>query len=129
MKKYDPMAAPPPADWLELDEADQIALVAAYHKSTRVEIPRPEVHAMVHVVVENQLAEGIEPAQDALERLMADGLDRHDAIHAISNVLLDHMQRIARGEVTEPDQHEQYFDDLKSLTADKWLRMIDEEED
>jgi len=125
MKKYDPMIEPPSAEWLELDEAEQIKLVTAYHKSTRVKIPRPEVHAMVHVVVENQLAEGIEPAQDALERLMADGLDRHDAIHAISNVLLDHMQRIARGEVTEPDQHEQYFQDLKSLTADKWLTMMD----
>jgi len=125
MKKYDPMTTPPPAEWLELDEADQIALVAAYHKRIKTKIPRPEVHAVVHVVVENQLAEGIEPAQGALERLMADGLDRHDAIHAISTVLLDHMQRIARGEVTEPGQHEQYFEDLKSLTADKWLTMMD----
>jgi len=125
MKKYDPMTTPPPAEWLELDEANQIALVAAYHKRVKTKIPRPEVHAMVHVVVENQLAEGIVPAQEALGRLMGDGLDRHDAIHAISMVLMDHMQRIARGEVTESDQHEQYFDDLKSLTADKWLRMMD----
>ncbi len=125
MKEYDPMKSPPPERWLELAEIEQIELVAAYHKRAKAKTPRPEVHAMVHVAVENQLAEEIAPAQDALERLMADGLDRHEAIHAISTVLLDYMQRIARGELTEPGQHEQYFQELNELTAEKWLTMMD----
>ena len=125
MKTYDPMTEPPSAEWLDLDEAEQIDLVAAHHKQIRAKLPRPEVHAVVHVVVENQLAEGIAPARDALERLIADGLDRHEAIHAISTVLLDHMQRIVRGEATELESHERYFQELKELTADKWLRSAD----
>jgi hypothetical protein len=125
MKKYNPMKRPPPDQWLKLEEAQQIELVAAHHRGIKVKTPRPEVHAMVHVVVENQLAEGIEPAREALERLMDNGLDRHDAIHAMGTVLMDYMQRLARGEVTEPGQHEQYFRDLKELTAEKWLKNGD----
>jgi hypothetical protein len=125
MKKYNPMKRPPPDQWLKLEEAQQIELVAAHHRGIKVKTPRPEVHAMVHVVVEDQLAEGIKPVQDALKRLMADGLDRHDAIHAMGTVLMDHFQRIARGESTGPDSHEQYFRDLKELTAEKWLKNGD----
>jgi hypothetical protein len=46
-------------------------------------------HAANHVIVENQLAMGdatVVPA--TLARLMQEGLDRHDAIHAIGSVLV-----------------------------------------
>ncbi len=42
---------------------------------------------MTHVVVENQIALGDEiPVARNLHQLMAQGLDRHDAIHAIASV-------------------------------------------
>ncbi len=42
----------------------------------------------MHVVVENQIAMGDEiPVRDTLVRLMSEGLDRHDAVHAIATVL------------------------------------------
>ena len=51
---------------------------------------------------------------------MAEGLNRHDAIHAIGSVLMQHllavMQDRAEGELNEP-----YIRDLATLTAKKWL--------
>jgi hypothetical protein len=47
-----------------------------------------KLHAVMHVIIENQVALGDEvPAQRTLRRLMAEGLDRHQGIHAISSVL------------------------------------------
>jgi len=120
MQKYDPNIAPIPAEWLELDEDEQIRLAEAYHKRIGARAPSPRVHAVVHVVVENQLAEEIEPVRGALERLMGEGLDRHDAIHAIAAVLMDHMNRMVREKQAGPEAHERYFDDLGSLTVAIW---------
>jgi len=47
------------------------------------------MHGVAHVIVENQIAAGdstVEPV--TLARLMREGLDRHDAIHAIGSVLM-----------------------------------------
>jgi hypothetical protein len=46
-------------------------------------------HAATHVVVENQAAMGDATAVPAtLARLMREGLERHDAVHAIGSVLM-----------------------------------------
>jgi hypothetical protein len=46
------------------------------------------IGATVHVIVENQVALGDAfPAKAVLIRLMNEGLDRHEAIHAIGSVL------------------------------------------
>lgn len=120
MKKYDPVSKPDAAEWLALEETEQIALATAYHKKKRIKIPKLQIHVMLHVVVENQLAEGIEVAQEALERLMAEGLDRHEAIHAIGSVLMEHLQFLMREEEIGPNPHERYFQDLRSLTVSTW---------
>lgn len=44
-------------------------------------------HAAFHLAVETQAATGFEPTVRALERLRGQGLNRHDAIHAIGSVL------------------------------------------
>jgi hypothetical protein len=69
----------------------------------------------------NQAALGGEyPVAEKLRQLMAEGLNRHDAIHAIGSVLMQHllavMQDRAEGELNEP-----YIRDLATLTAKKWL--------
>jgi hypothetical protein len=67
-------------------------LVVDYHRRTRVKLPNQRLHAAIHVAVENQIAMGDElPVHGVLDRLQAEGLDRHDAIHAIGSALAEHM--------------------------------------
>ena len=89
MKRYDANTAPHPEAWLQLDEQERIDLVIAYHRHYRRTMGHsPKLHGTVHAIVENQVAAGdatVVPA--TLARLMREGLDRHDAIHAIGSVL------------------------------------------
>jgi hypothetical protein len=47
------------------------------------------------VAVETQLAEGHAEATAALDRLLQEGLDRHEALHAIGSVLAEEGAGIA----------------------------------
>jgi hypothetical protein len=125
MEKYDPLEAPDAEEWLEADEIERRLLVEEYHQRARIELPRATVHATFHVVVENQIAEPISEVVAVLNRLMNEGLDRHDAIHAIGSVLVEHMF----GAVKDPaasDLNADYLRDLEDLTAKKWLASADE---
>ncbi len=124
MTEYDARKAPEPPEWLALDEREQIELATAYHRRRRAELPNLHVHAVIHVTVENQLAEEIKIVSETLERLMAEGLDRHEAIHAIGSVLVQHLWKLMRQEATEPNPHEQYFKDLQSLTKGSWMKSM-----
>ncbi|MEE4603018.1 MAG: hypothetical protein V2J65_17175 [Desulfobacteraceae bacterium] len=61
MDHYDPERSPEPSVWLECDEATRINLVLKYHEDIEVELPNENLHAVVHVVVENQAALGEDP--------------------------------------------------------------------
>jgi hypothetical protein len=124
MRRYDAAKRPIPAEWLALDESEQVNLVTAYHRQTREELPNPQVHVVIHVTVENQLAEEIKTVCEALDRLVAEGLDRHEAIHAIGSVLVQHLYKLMKQESTGPNPHEEYFEDLKSLTKKSWLESM-----
>ena len=122
MNAYDPLDAPNPGEWLALDEGERLRLVIEHHRQTGVELPSEESHAAIHVVVENQAALGDEvPTQATLARLMREGLDRHNAVHAVGSVLITHVQGILGDAGEEPDPNTRYFGDLKRLTAAKWL--------
>jgi hypothetical protein len=56
----------------------------------------PLVHATIHSAVETQLAEGHPHAAAALARLLAEGLDRHEAIHAIGSVLTEEIFEVLK---------------------------------
>ena len=121
--RYDPNREVDSKAWLELDEEKRIDLALDYHKRARVELPNAKVHAVVHTVVENQAALGDEyPVAEKLRQLMGEGLSRHDAIHAIGTVLMQHVFDVmqdsakANGDLNEP-----YIRDLATLTAKKWL--------
>ena len=58
--------------------------------SARVKLPNVTTHAAIHVVVENQIAEGLDPVVRAMVRLMREGLSRHEALHAIGCVVAEH---------------------------------------
>jgi Ser-tRNA(Ala) deacylase AlaX len=122
MEMYDPNQEPCPDDWKSLDEAERIELVMTYHTMAGVEVPDEHLHAVVHVIVENQIALGAEtPVKATLDRLMSEGLDRHDAIHAIGSVLLNRVYELLSngGNVRG---NEEYFEELKQLSAADWLR-------
>ena len=122
MKQYDPLRAPNPAEWLVLAERERLALVAAYHRRTRAKLPNLQLHAAIHVVVEDQLAERVALVQETLEGLLAEGLDRRKGIHAIGSVVTEHLWKAMNETLPGPDLEEGYFRRLEALTASCWLK-------
>lgn len=120
MDEYNPLEAPDPEEWRESDEGERLLMVEEYHRRARIKLPNVTIHATVHTVVENQLAEPIPEVVAVLGRLMGEGLDRHDAIHAIGSVLAKHMFNALQGDDTS-DLNEMYLRELNGLTAEKWL--------
>ena len=120
MDTYDPLYPPDPQTWLDLGESEQLDLVSEYHESIEEECPSPSAHAAIHVAVENQLAEHLPSVQAALQRLQAEGLDRHDAVHAITSVLMEHVCDIIQGHSSEADPNEPYYQALEKLTVETW---------
>jgi UDP-N-acetylmuramyl tripeptide synthase len=118
---YNPYRDPEPDEWLALPEDERIALVLTYHERVKAPVPKPTLHATIHTIVENQVALGKQtPVAGTLTRLMRDGLDRHDAIHAIGSVLVKHFERVRADEITEQDPNRAYYRDLARLKADSW---------
>jgi Domain of unknown function (DUF1841) len=123
LKKYDPNVGPSETEWLEIPEVDRFEMVTAYHRRRRISLPNHRLHAVIHVVVENQIALGEEVVVEALDRLQNEGLSRHDAIHAIGSVLGEHLYEVLKsgGEPT-PELHAPYFDRLRHFSAEDWRR-------
>lgn len=122
--QYDPLLAPSPTAWLATDEGDRIEWVMVYHRRARVKLPNRRLHAAIHVVVENQVAMGDElPVRRCLDRLQAEGLDRHEAIHAIGSVVADHMVDLLKTRVPGGDPHAAYWAELERLTAETWRSL------
>jgi hypothetical protein len=125
MNRYDPHHPPEPEEWLALDEEERIELVEEYHRRARICVPRAKAHAVIHAVIENQIALGDEiPVQRTVQRLMSEGLDRHEALHAAGSVLAGHMNDLLRQPETDTDAdpNDAYYAALERLTAEEWLR-------
>lgn len=119
--RYDPDSPPDPGRWLELDEEERILLAEAYHRRAQIEVPNAKVHAVIHVIVENQVALGDElPVRQAIERLIGEGLDRHDAVHAVGSVLTAYLYDLLTADAPPPDRLEAYKKDVERLTAESW---------
>jgi len=123
MQHYDPLQAPDPKEWLALDEAERIALAEDYHRRAGIRLPKVQVHAAIHATVETQAALADEtPVRRTLDRLMSEGLDRHDAIHAIGSVLMDLVYDVTNDPDEHADPNAHYFAAVEELTAEDWLR-------
>lgn len=122
MLRYDPFTAPDPDEWLALDEQERITLISVYHKKARIKLPNLQVHTVLHAIVENQIALGDEiPVARTLDRLVEDGLDRHDAIHAIAAALAEHLRSLKdRPATASDDPNATYFAALERLTPESW---------
>ena len=125
MDRYDPHVAPTPEEWLALDEHERIQLVEQYHRRARIRLPNAKVHAVMHAVIENQIALADEiPVRRTLQRLMFEGLDRHDALHAIGSVLAMHMHDLVSRPkaASDANPNDAYYAALERLTAEDWLQ-------
>ena len=95
-------------------------LVEDYHRRHRIRMPSLEGHAVIHTVVENQLASEDPVVVATFARLRREGLDRHDAVHAIGSVLASHMHALLVGDQSESEPNERYYQALRELSASKW---------
>jgi hypothetical protein len=121
MNSYDPDRSSPRADWLGTDEGERLELVASYHRRNKIRLPNAQLHAVVHVIVENQLALGEEVVLNTLARLQSEGLSRHDAVHAIGSVLADDLYELMQENTDATgDTYRRYLERLQTLTAEKW---------
>jgi hypothetical protein len=122
MDSYDPDTSLNPADWLETDEGDRIEMVSSYHRLKKVRLPNARLHAVIHVVVENQLALGEEVVVKTLVRLQTEGLGRHDALHAIGSVLAADVYDLMHEDAESTEAvYARYLEGLQKLTAKQWL--------
>jgi hypothetical protein len=117
--RYDPAVTPPASQWLALDEAERMALVEQSHDASMPSLP---LHVAIHAAVETQIALQLPSVVDAAARLRAQGLDRHDTIHAIGAVLADHMWEMLRADPSAGDPNAEYFAALDRLSAESWRR-------
>jgi hypothetical protein len=132
MDRYDPLTAPNPEEWLALDESERTLLIEDYHRRARVRLPNASAHAAIHTVIENQAALGDEtPVRRTLDRLMSEGLDRHDAIHAIGLAFTEFFYDTMTGAMREnaSDASREYFAAVERTTAASWSASAEEPAD
>ena len=123
MERYEPLQAPDPEEWQALDESDRIELVLNYHREAGEDIPEDaeNIHAVIHVIVENQLVMEVEPVPATIAKLTRQGLDRHEAIHAVGAVLSGDIFELINGNEESWNQ-QQYRRRLERLTAKRWRK-------
>lgn len=111
---YDPEEAPAPSEWLRL--------ASKYHAVARIKVPNAEAHALFHAIVENQVAEGVEPTCRTMERLRREGLTRHDAVHAVGSVIAQFVYDSMRGDGggSTGDALRELNAKIESLSAREW---------
>jgi hypothetical protein len=127
MQDYDPDQTPDPAQWQALGEGSRMMMVKLYHDSARIRLPKPNLHYAVHVVVENQVAEGMPAVLRAMQRLQGEGLSRHDALHAIASVAARRVAELLQsGDPQQAQAFEaRYAEELDKLTAQEWRKLAD----
>lgn len=89
------------------------------HPHPGIEGGRLRLHLAVHAVVETQILEG-KPVETArtLARLMAEGLSRHQSIHAIGHVASEEVVTcLSQGRRYD---EERYVTRLRALSAEDW---------
>jgi hypothetical protein len=125
METYDPLVTPEPAEWLELDESQRIVLVGDYHERANVEIVGFDLHNTLHVIIENQLAEADDRVVTAnFARLLAAGVNRHEAIHAMGFELAQAMLLAQKRPDSNFDIVARYHGGLERLKPMDWRGTV-----
>jgi hypothetical protein len=123
MTIYHPSKAPNPEDWLEMDESIRIQSVLDSHIAAQTEFEEgaDKLHAIIHVIVENQNALNVESVSSTIEKLMRQGLSRHESIHAVGAVLSEGIYNSMNDGGSEFDI-KKYRWRLEKLTAKRWKK-------
>ena len=123
MEIYHPSKAPDPGEWLSLDEFERIELVQNFHINAGKKVNKgsEKMHAIIHVVVENQIAMEVEPVAAVIAKLIRQGLDRHEALHAVGAVLSADIFTLGQGTDKSWNQP-RYRKRLEKLTAKRWKK-------
>lgn len=123
METYDPLVPPNKGDWLALPEHHRIERVRDFHENSvhHLDVEALTIHSLLHVIVENQIALGGELLPETIAKLIRQGLDRHEAIHAIGTIVSEDVFKIIRGEVNEFSP-KQYRRKLEKITAKHWRK-------
>jgi hypothetical protein len=70
MRRYDPLKPLDPEEWLSIDDMERTVLIEDYPRRARIRLPNETIHAVLHNVVENQIALGDElPVRRKLQSL------------------------------------------------------------
>lgn len=118
---YDPDKTPEPKEWLALPEGERIRMAHSFHQAARIKLPNVKLHAAIHVAIENQIATGYGPTCRAMDRLQEQGLTRHEAIHAIGNVLAHVIYELSSsGSEPKLDVNQRMDAAIDALTASDW---------
>lgn len=117
--RYDPQVAPDPAAWRLAEERARLRAIEDYHHRAALKMPNVRMHAVIHNVVENQLAEGLSETVATLERLVQAGLSRHDALHAIGSVVAGQIHAMLAGQAQALDEGD-YTRQLLALDPAAW---------
>lgn len=120
LNRYDPDNAPDPAEWLPLEELTRIQLAEEHHRLAGTSLPNLRAHAVLHAIVENQVAENLDPVVRAIARLTAEGLDRHEAVHAIASVVAEHIHHLLNAKEDADNSQAIYYAAVERLTAKRW---------
>jgi len=129
MQHYDPEVAPDPQAWLALDEAIRVGWIRNFHDKAALRTPALDTHVALHATVENQIAMGLSYVADACTRLMAEGLSRHDALHAIAAVLTAYMTELVEEKAEPVLALARYRANCERMSAESWLAWLEEEEE
>ncbi len=108
------------AEWLALEELTRIQLAEEHHRRARTKLPNLKAHAVFHAIVENQMAENLEPVVRAMTRLTAEGLNRHEAVHAIASVVAEHIHDLFNAKVDADNSQAIYYAAVERLSAKRW---------
>lgn len=108
--------------WLALSEGERLELVESAHDEELDDLPNPTLRCAMHVAIETQVAMGEElPVAGHLDRLISEGLARHEAVHAVASVLAEHMFKIMKHpQEFSRDPNEAYYEALLRLSARRW---------
>lgn len=126
----DPNDPVDPATWLAMDEQERHMRLIAFHLNMPEDEPHPpmenvRMHAVAHCIVENQLAEGMTETVENLERLMASGVTRHHAIHALGEVIMGKVFQMLNGFTGEESSDDDVFEgvarEMDQIEAHRWL--------
>ncbi|MFT5085569.1 MAG: hypothetical protein ACI9Y1_003630 [Lentisphaeria bacterium] len=104
MQSYNPAKTPDSDRWLASDEGSRLNLVRSFHEAEGTDFEDEgafNLHSCIHVLVENQLALAVDLVPETLAKLQRQGLNRHEAIHAVGAVVCTDLFGLLKGNQTK----------------------------